>query len=157
MHTMASTENDVTCLLCEDLSHWIEDWIFRARQNFVLASKALPSPIGKCLVCGKVVKSTDVATASGMGVLMCSRCKQCYYCSEKCQLGDWNKGHKDACFSCEQTKCNNNDCGALLDGVATLCCGVCESVSCSQDCFALYRRSCQLLPELMWTVYSWWK
>jgi len=34
---------------------------------------------------------------SGVGVLLCSRCKSVGYCSKACQVAQWTSGHKEAC------------------------------------------------------------
>lgn len=40
-----------------------------------------------CPICGAMEKK----------LLKCGRCKNSYYCSEKCQKKDWQAGHKESC------------------------------------------------------------
>lgn len=64
----------LTTLTIEDLSGDIEQYLEQYE-------RVLPV----CAVCGQVAQSR------------CSRCKEAWYCSRKCQVTDWKRAHKEVC------------------------------------------------------------
>ncbi|TNJ26580.1 MYND finger domain-containing protein [Giardia muris] len=64
----------LTNLTIEELSGDIEQYLEQY-------DRVLPV----CAVCNRVAQNR------------CSRCKEAWYCSRKCQVTDWKRGHKEAC------------------------------------------------------------
>ncbi|XP_072331014.1 ankyrin repeat and MYND domain-containing protein 1 isoform X2 [Scyliorhinus torazame] len=59
-----------------------------------------------CYYCGRSV---------GVRLILCSRCKEVYYCSKACKVAAWNEFHKDECYLTKGRAANKKGDGLFWD------------------------------------------